>query len=117
MYEANEITQYEDEGNEPISLADLEMRMNKVQAEVAAIETMEEEVSLSDIDYNIPVITESFDINEVIPALEAIAPTIEEPTQMVLDDFNSIKVEPVVEEKKEPSRPVYQSTKKFERSP
>lgn len=118
MYEANELTQYEDEGNEPISLADLEMRMNKVQEEVAAIESMEE-VSVSELNYDIPVITESFDINAVIPALEAIAPSeeVEEPKQMVLDDFNSIKLEPVVEEKKEPARPAYQSTKKFERSP
>ena len=42
MYEANEITQYADEGNEPISLADLERRMNKVQEEVQAIELSEE---------------------------------------------------------------------------
>lgn len=117
MYEANELTQYEDEGNEPISLADLEMRMNKVQEEVAAIESMEE--ITEEVNYDIPVITESFDINAVIPALEAIAPSeeVEEPKQMVLDDFNSIKLEPVVEEKKEPARPAYQSTKKFERSP
>ena len=117
MYEANELTQYEDEGNEPISLADLEMRMNKVQEEVAAIESMEE--ITEEVNYDIPVITESFDINAVIPALEAIAPSeeVEEPKQMVLDDFNSIKLEPVVEEKKEPARPAYQATKKFERSP
>lgn len=117
MYEANELTQYEDEGNEPISLADLEMRMNKVQEEVAAIESMEE--ITEEVNYDIPVITESFDINAVIPALEAIAPSeeVEEPKQMVLDDFNSIKLEPVVEEKKAPARPAYQSTKKFERSP
>ena len=118
MYEANEITQYADEGNEPISLADLEKRMSKVQEEVQAIE-MEEEtlVEPADIAYEEPVITESFDLNAVIPALEAITETIEEPQQLVLDDFNSIKVEPVVEEVKQPARPAYQATKKFERSP
>ena len=31
LYEQNEITQYEDEGNEPISLKDLESRMNKIK--------------------------------------------------------------------------------------
>ena len=104
MYEANEITQYEDEGNEPISLEDLERRMNKVQEEVALLENVEE-----------PVITEVFDLNAVIPEIEP----LEEPKQMVLDDFNTIKIEPeIIEEKnKEPIRPAYQSTKKFERSP
>lgn len=116
MYEANEITQYADEGNEPISLEDLEKRMNKVQEEVAAIESIEEPISVTEItSYDEPVITETFDLNAIIPTLEAIT---EEPQQMVLDDFNSIKVEPVVEETKiEPVRPAYQATKKFERSP
>lgn len=116
MYEANEITQYADEGNEPISLEDLEKRMNKVQEEVAAIESIEEPISITEItSYDEPVITETFDLNAIIPTLEAIT---EEPQQMVLDDFNSIKVEPVVEETKiEPVRPAYQATKKFERSP
>ena len=116
MYEANEITQYADEGNEPISLEDLERRMNKVQEEVAAIESIEEPISVTEItSYDEPVITETFDLNAIIPALEE---KLEEPQQMVLDDFNSIKVEPVVEETKiEPVRPAYQATKKFERSP
>lgn len=116
MYEANEITQYADEGNEPISLEDLEKRMNKVQEEVAAIESIEEPISVTEItSYDEPVITETFDLNAIIPTLEAIT---EEPQQMVLDDFNSIKVEPIVEETKiEPVRPAYQATKKFERSP
>lgn len=116
MYQANEITQYADEGNEPISLEDLEKRMNKVQEEVAAIESIEEPISVTEItSYDEPVITETFDLNAIIPTLEAIT---EEPQQMVLDDFNSIKVEPVVEETKiDPVRPAYQATKKFERSP
>ncbi|MBQ3511758.1 MAG: hypothetical protein IJA30_05610 [Bacilli bacterium] len=116
MYEANEVTQYADEGNEPISLEDLERRMNKVQEEVAAIESIEEPISVTEITaYDEPVITETFDLNAIIPALEE---KLEEPQQMVLDDFNSIKVEPVVEETKiEPVRPAYQATKKFERSP
>ena len=120
MYEANEITQYADEGNEPISLEDLERRMNKVQEEVAAMETIEEPISLDAIPtYDEPVITESFDLNAIIPSLEALTETEETPQQMVLDDFNSIKVEPeIVEEvKPEPVRPAYQATKKFERSP
>ena len=43
LYDQNEITQYEDEGNEPISLADLEMRMNKIKEEVIEIEKEEKE--------------------------------------------------------------------------
>lgn len=118
MYEANEITQYSDEGDEPISLEDLERRMNKVQEEVAAIESIEEPISLAEMThYEEPVITEVFDLNTVIPAIEAI--TEEEPQQMQLDDFNSIKIEPEITEevRKEPIRPAYQATKKFERSP
>ena len=118
MYEANEITQYADEGNEPISLADLERRMNKVQEEVQAIELSEETlVEPEDLAFEEPVITESFDLNAVIPALEEITETTQEPQQLVLDDFNSIKVEPIVEETPAPVRPAYQTTKKFERSP
>ena len=102
MYASNELTQYADEGNEPISLEDLEKRMNRVQTEIAAIE---EE----------PVITAT--IEEVIEPVSQ---------QMVLDDFNSIKLEetvseePIVEVKTEPVKPTYQAyqtTKKFERSP
>lgn len=114
MYEANEITQYADEGNEPISLEDLERRMNKINEEVIAIENETIE-SLEDTSFDTPVITETFDLNEVIPQLEEIIE--QEPQQMRLDDFDSIKVEPAVEEKVEPVRPAYQSTKKFERSP
>lgn len=117
MYAANELTQYKDEGNEPISLEDLERRMNRVQAEVAAIEANEESITIEENNnFDEPVIMESFDLNATIPALEAI---VEEPQQMVLDDFNTIQIEPeIIEEKKiEPARPAYQSTKKFERSP
>ena len=38
MYENDEFAKYEDEGNEPISLEELEMRMNKVQKDIVAIE-------------------------------------------------------------------------------
>lgn len=113
MYEANEITQYADEGDEPISLEDLERRMNKIHEEVIAIEN--EEVESLEESFDIPVITETFDLNEVIPQLEEMIE--QEPQQMRLDDFDSIKIEPTVEERVEPARPAYQSTKKFERSP
>lgn len=117
MYEANEITQYADEGDEPISLADLERRMNKVQEEVATIEETVEPAFTEKVAADEPVIMKSFDLNDVIPALEEFAET-EEPSQMVLDDFNTIKVEPEIAEKKEVlNRPAYQATKKFERSP
>lgn len=41
LYEKNEITQYLDEGNEPISLADLEQRMNQMKAEPTKVEQKE----------------------------------------------------------------------------
>ncbi len=38
IYEKNEVTQYEDEGNEPISLADLEKRMNQIKVDAIELE-------------------------------------------------------------------------------
>ena len=88
MYENGEFDKLEDEGNEPISLQDLEERMKEAKESVAAIE---EE----------PVIT------EVTPVSE----------QMVLDDFQTVEVEketttPVVEKKE-----LYSEHKKFKSSP
>lgn len=88
MYAANEITQYEDEGNEPISIEDLELRMQEVK-KASAIEE--------------PVI-----IEEIIESeSENIEPIRQ---QMVLDDFNSIKIE-------DKPTMAYQTTKKFQSSP
>lgn len=86
MYASNELTQYEDEGNEPISLADLEAKMKQVAA-------IEEEPA----EYTEPVIE---------PIIEE-TPVVE---QMVLDDFDTVKVE--VEK-----RPVYQESFKYKPSP
>lgn len=88
MYENGEFDKLEDEGNEPISLQDLEERMKEAKENVAAIE---EE----------PVIT------EVTPVSH----------QMVLDDFQTVEVEketttPVVEKKE-----LYSEHKKFKSSP
>lgn len=89
MYESNELTQYEDEGNEPISLADLEKKFKEANEVVNAIETEE--------TYEEPVLIEN----------------IEEPIkeeQLVIDDFINVKVE-------EPKRPVYQENVKYKPSP
>ena len=89
MYESNEITQYEDEGNEPISLADLEKKFKEANEVINAIETEER--------YEEPVLIEN----------------IEEPVkeeQLVIDDFINVKVE-------EPKRPVYQENVKYKPSP
>ena len=42
LYEKNEVTQYEDEGNEPISLQDLELRMNNIKQEIKELGIEEE---------------------------------------------------------------------------
>ena len=89
MYANNELTQYEDEGNEPISLADLEAKMKQVVAVEQATPAYQE------------------------PVMEPIVePIVETPVQkqMVLDDFNTVKVEPE-------KRPVYQETYKYKPSP
>lgn len=91
MYESGELEKLEDEGNEPISLQDLEERMKEAKATVEAIS---EE----------PVVVSSETIAE----------------QMVLDDFQTAatpkEVSPIMEEKKEESAP-YQAHKKFKSSP
>lgn len=73
MYEANELTQYADEGNEPITLQELEERVGK---EASQIE-------------------DTFIIENVVPK-EELEEVNEEPViikQVSLDDFNSVKVE------------------------
>lgn len=87
MYENGEFDKLEDEGNEPISLQDLEERMKESKENVVAIEE--------------PVITE-------------VAPVS---FQMTLDDLQTVEIEkePVVSEveKKE----IYSEHKKFKSSP
>lgn len=41
LYEQNEVTQYQDEGNEPISLEDLEQRMKNIQSEMEQLDQVE----------------------------------------------------------------------------
>lgn len=71
MYEANELTQYKDEGNEPISISELEQRVGKEATPV----------------------TEPFMISNVVSEEEL----EEENEKVVLDDFNTIKTKAVVE--------------------
>ncbi len=70
LYEQNETTQYADEGNEPISLKDLERRMNNIKEEAKALDIKQQE----------PEIIESTPI-EI---------SKEETNKVVLDDFYSI---------------------------
>ena len=98
MYESGELEKLEDEGNEPISLQDLEERMKQVNAEV------------------IPTVNES---EPVIVSVES------GPLQMKLDDFQTVSVEPSVQvaqqtqvvQPKVEAKPVYQEHKKFKSSP
>lgn len=90
MYEANELTQYADEGNEPITLQELEQRVGKESAKIE----------------------DTFIIENVVPEEELETPVmVEEPVleQISMDDFNTVKVEKV-EEKTE-------DIKKFKNSP
>lgn len=67
LYEKNEVSQYEDEGNEPISLQDLELRMNNIKEEIKNLDIEE---------------------TKVVPIQEEIAEVKSE--KVVLDDFNTI---------------------------
>lgn len=73
LYEQNEITQYEDEGNEPISLQDLESRMNKIKEDV--------EVLNIEIPKNVEPV--------VVP---------EETNKIKLDDFNTVSLKDAYKE-------------------
>ena len=69
MYAQNELTQYVDEGNEPISLQELE-----------------EKSVLS-----VPVFEENFSIDKVVPKEELVEESIPEVTKIRMDDFNTIE--------------------------
>ena len=107
MYASNEITQYADEGNEPISIEDLERRMQAVKEDITTITT--------------PVENHEQSASSIVEELE--------PVKVTLADFNTIKVtEPVEQtideqptsitvESVKPLSESYQNTHKFERTP
>ena len=105
MYEQNELTQYADEGNEPISLQDLEIKMKEYSFnEPTTVESIVEEIeSLEDHVVEEPVMIET-------------QPVVIEQQKLVLDDFNTVTVEPVEEVQKTVTN-AYQTTKKFKSSP
>lgn len=72
LYEQNEVTQYEDEGNEPISLKDLELRMNQIKIEAEKIEQEEEKTEVVTVQ--------------------------EEPVKVKLDDFNTVSLKDAYKE-------------------
>lgn len=86
MYEANELTQYSDEGNEPISIKEIEMRVGREAAPV----------------------TEQFAINNVVSIEEEKLEEIKENVQdkVVLDDLNTIKTKIEPEVKRFKSSPI-----------
>lgn len=81
LYESNEITQYEDD-DAPISLADLERKLE--EAQTVLIET-EETLKEAEI--------ENLELSETIEPIQE---------KLILDDFNTVDKEPKIE------RPVYQ---------
>lgn len=87
LYVANEETQYKDEGNEPISLQDLEEQYKK-QKEV--IETIDvEEISPVEIENNVEEI-EALNVAEDVQAKPLYEGLKQE--KFVLDDFSSVKI-------------------------
>ncbi len=86
MYAKNELTQYADEGNEPISLKELE--------EKSVLST--------------PSFQENFSIAEVVPKEEILEESNNTPQTIKLDDFNTVKPdnEVIVNSKKFKSSPI-----------
>lgn len=96
MYESGELDKLEDEGDEPISLQDLEARMN-ANREPEVVAVAPEEVS--------------------DPVIESVVS--EQPKQMVLDDFQTVQVDtPKVEvSPADVKKSAYSEHKKFKSSP
>ena len=84
MYESNELTQYADEGNEPISLEDLE---RKVKESLEIEEIVEEKITSE------PVVIEQISMAEVMQEQPEIIKSAE-PTKFIMDDFLTVKEEP-----------------------
>ena len=96
MYEANELTQYKDEGNEPISIQDLELQVQKQAA------TYDEPFIIANV---VPEEEIQEGINEAFEQIET-----EQKEVLHMDDFQTIKEETV--------NPVVQTeVKKFKASP
>lgn len=94
LYQQNETTQYQDEGNEPICLEDLEQRMKNIKVE---IEQLEQEDDKQDSK----IIKE-----EVVPSIDLEEKTLVMP-RVRLDDLNTI----------ESSSKAYREDVVFKRSP
>lgn len=94
MYENGELDKLEDEGNEPISLQDLETRMQKIKEEqkIESVEALTPEE---------PILTEIEPIHS---------------EQVVLDDLNTVTIEQNKEQIIE-KKPIYSEEKKFKSSP
>ena len=105
LYVKNEETQYKDEGNEPISLQDLEeqYRKQKEMMEIIEIEEVGSEQSQELIDTIEEL--EIIEVNEEKPLYEGV-----KQEKVVLDDFSSVKIN-----KQDIKRVPYQET--FKTSP
>ena len=93
MYESNEATQYADEGNGPISLEEIEKRIQQAKQE-----TIVEPITVEKEEIEEPQIIKQVPVTE----------------QLILDDFDTISIK---EEKQEPVKPAYQANTKFQSSP
>lgn len=95
LYQKNEITQYLDEGNEPISLEDLEKRMDKIKIEATKLDLIDDKEKKNKVV-----------VKDITPQVVQTAAV--ETNKVKLDDFNTIK---------EPVKKVYQEDHIFQKSP
>ncbi len=75
LYEKNEATQYVDEGNEPISLQDLELRMNNIKEEIKKIDEEDSNIKINEV----PATVSAIDTDKSVDT-----------KKIVLDDFDTI---------------------------
>lgn len=116
MYEANELTQYADEGNEPISLQDLEKKLGEQKTasydEPFIIENIVSEEDLKDetlemnqeVAMNNPVSAIEETINTV--TVNAQQPVIEAKTTVINSTPKTVATSPISDSKKFKSSPI-----------
>lgn len=78
MYESNELTQYADEGNEPISLEDLERKVK-------------ESLEIEEVEVNNEPVIEQIEFTEVLESTQPEIIAAVEQEKMAMDDFYSVK--------------------------
>jgi len=92
LYEANEFVQYEDEGDEPISIQDLEVRMSRIKEDALLLEVSIDKQEEPELEIIGEPIIKNIDTthNLVVETENMVKVETESSNKMTIDDFYSI---------------------------